>query len=233
MGQIYLANAAFKAAGYDLGATVKAAAREGFAGVQLYVNEIDQDDLPAMRRLADVARAAHDASLGVIVHLPRVVTEAIAEATRVLLRFESSPRAIAHYEPGRPVPEIEGVQVGLENAIQGLDPQYYEQLIAEWNARATFLAFDPPRLFGRRRVDLASAYSFAEQMLDELRPDDVLHLIDQRRPGGRRADWCVLGRGLLAPLLPRLAAHPGLIVLEFETLGQSVASKAVLEAPLA
>ena len=223
--QIYLANAALQSRRYDLAATVEIAAREAFAGVQLYVNEKQARDLAA---IDDVARAARDARLGVIVHLPPETTESIAAATRCLLRHEARPRALVHYDPVRPLPEIEGVQVGLENAVQGLDDEYYARWLAARRARATFVAFDLPRLFGRENVDLRAAREFASRMLRQSRPDDLLHLIDQKRPGDRRADWCVLGEGLAAPFLPRLARHGGPIVLEFETLEHALASRDVL-----
>lgn len=225
--QIYLANAALKAQGFDLAATVELAARERCAGVQLYVNEHHREP-PG--RLEVVARAAREAGLGVMVHLPPEVTGGVIRAARRLLRFEQSPRALIHYDPARPIPRIDGVQIGLENAVQGLDERYYERLRAARRERDTFLAFDLPRLFGRDDVDLEAAYGFAEQTLDGLRPDDVLHLIDQRRRGSRRADWCTVGEGLVAPLLPRIVSHPGAIVLEFETVGHALASKNALEA---
>jgi hypothetical protein len=223
---IYLANAALKEADYDLDASVAIAARERFAGVQLYLGKDNQNDLGLLDR---VATKAQKAGLGVIVHLPPKVTRPIARAARRLLQFEPQPRAIAHYDPRRQVPEITGVQIGLENAVVGLDRRYYRRLLAERRSRATFLAFDVPRLFARARADRASVYSFAKQMLDALHSDDVLHLIDQRRPGNERANWCVLGDGLLGPLLPDLAAHSGPIVLEFETLHDALESKKTLE----
>jgi hypothetical protein len=225
--KIYLANAAFKAADYDFALTIEAAAREGFAGVQLYVNEANE-----RRRsmLAGIARSARDADLGVLVHLPDTVTQATARAARLLLQYQRSPRALIHYRPGQPIPAIEGVRIGLENAIQGLDAAYYEQWARACRRRGTFAVFDVPRLFGRRNVDLRAARPFARDGLCRLRATDVVHLIDQKRPGSRRADWCVVGRGLLRPLLPLIAAHPGPVVLEFEKPGQAVASKAALEA---
>jgi hypothetical protein len=224
--KIYLANAAFKPAGYDFALTLEAAARAGFAGVQLYVNEANQR---SRSMLARVGRRARDAGLDMLVHLPDTVTEATARAARLLLQFQRTPRALIHYRPGQPLPTIEGIRIGLENAVQGLDAAYYEQWTHACRRRGTFAVFDVPRLFGRRGVDLKTAQAFAHQALSRLRSTDVVHLIDQKHPGSRRADWCVLGRGLLRPLLPLLAAHAGPIVLEFENLSQAVASKAVLE----
>lgn len=223
---IYLANAAFKDAGYDLEATGEAAAREGFAGVQLFVGEDKQNDLALLDR---VARKARDGGFGVIMHLPTEFSETTAQAARRLLQFEPTPRAIIHFDPSREPPTIQGIQVGLENAIGGLDVRYYCRLLAERSARATFLAFDVPRLFACPDDDRTAVYSFASRMLEGLHPDDVLHLIDQRDFGSERANWCVLGDGVLASLLPDLAAHLGPIVLEFETLDKALESKKRLE----
>ena len=54
---------------------------------------------------------------------------------------------------------------------------------------------------------------------------DVLHLIDQRKYGTNRDDWCILGEGLMCDYLPRIKSFTGKIVLEFEDVEMAVESR--------
>lgn len=220
--RLYLANSVFRSKGYDFLLTIEAAAREGFAGVHLYLDPGKRDD-PAL--IDRVAGAARDRGLEIIAHLPDGCTPSWAPAVGALLKFQPEKKAVIHYGEELQAPELAGITVGLENSVAGLQPGYYEKLFREVERAGSFFAFDVPRLFAGEIGEPSAPYPFIRDTLATMGERDYLHLIDQQRSGGGREHWVALGEGLLAPLMGEFQEFPGGIVLEYEELGPALESR--------
>ena len=223
--KLYLANSTFRSRGFDFLLTIEAAAREGFRGVQLYLDEEKARDADLIGK---TARAARERELEIVVHLPDAAPPECITAAHLLLRHQRHRRAIVHYPCRGETPFLKGIGTGLENSIAGLDERYYARLFRAVERSRAFLAFDLPRLFARRADDRERLYVFARHVLSGMSGNDFLHLIDQRTEGCGREGWVPLGEGLLAPLMGVFLDFAGGIVFEYERLEMATASRDVL-----
>ncbi|MCP4155490.1 MAG: hypothetical protein GY757_47645 [bacterium] len=216
---IYLASSA--APHYDLIETVKIASLNGFDGVQLYLG----DRFLNREYLRNLTALLNQTNPGVIIHLPDIYNKMLELPVIELLSSQIIKRALIHFRTGMTIPAIPGVDMGLENAVFGYEPAYYNLLRNTIKENGLFFVFDVPRLFGVENIDRDETDGFIKETLAVMREKDVLHLIDQRDCGNDRKRWCCLGDGVLKPYMDLIANFPGVTVLEYEDLNMALESK--------
>ncbi len=224
--KLFLASSALKKECYDLIRTIEIAQKYDFYGVQLYL----ADRFLNSHYVEAVASFLYETNLRTIVHLEDEFKDIYIQPTQKILSHTDNKIALIHYKEAMQIPNIKGVQIGLENAISGYDEHYYSFLDATIKAKKLHFAFDIPRLFGTTPRNMKVIDNFISKTIQRMGASNIIHLIDIIRPGISRNLWCTLGCGIITPHLASILSFKGPIVLEYENLDMAIKSKDLLMA---
>jgi len=223
VSEVYLASSALSP-GFDGLETIKAAKDFGFDGAQLYLDIRYQETAYIIEALKNLSVAR----LGLIVHLPNVMTLEDLTAAISITGKHPGTKMLIHHLPAKTLPDIKGAVMGWENSVTGKhDPSHIEDTIKQSRLDGAFFAYDYGRsVYPVNKVGQKKLIDFVLKTIGSLRPDkDIIHIEDRtswNRP--YRDCACALGVGIWKELVDVLSQWPGVVVMEQEDLQQAVDS---------
>lgn len=230
MPEIYLASAALAKEHFDAQRTVEEASKNRFKGVQIYVNSRLHDP----DYLGDLIQQLYVSRLRTLLHLPNQPLALDLQAAEEIATSTLGTRILIHHSPTNLVPVGRFSSTGIENSVTGRhDEKHIQDVYALTRSARLFFVYDPGRSFfaaENNQVLQKRITDFTCKMIGRLNPKkDILHVADKTGwETNFRDAWCVVGQGVMAPILPTLKAFSGVIVLEHEDLGKAIASRIVL-----
>lgn len=232
MNEYYLASSALAEAQgddkFDGVRTIEEAVKAGFDGVQLFLDPRYRD--PDYRtRIFDTLS---DKKLGVVVHLPNVVTDEDKELAEALAQELPDARFLIHYEPTVKKPDLKGILAGWENSRVGkLDEEmlgHVEATKTQARKDNTFFVFDFGRMMYLEEDGIGhqEVLQYIRDEIGQLDPEkDVIHMTDKTSWVLKFRDCaCIVGDGICADLLPDILSYEGIVVFEHENLEQAIKS---------
>lgn len=238
MVEFYLASSALaKEQGedrFDGRRTIDEAVKHDFDGVQLFLDPKYRDPL---YRSEIFKRIDENPSLGIIIHLPNIVSQEDIEAAEDIAQKIPEARFLIHYKPTVEIPEINNVLAGWENSEIGkFGPDqvgHIDEVKKQAKKDNTFFVFDFGRMMYLEEGDIGKeeALRFIREEINALDPKkDIIHLADKTSWVLKfRDSMCALGDGICGDLLENILSYEGIVVFEHEDLQMAIDSLQVIE----
>lgn len=235
MKGIYLATSALIAEKFDAQRTIEETKKNGFLGVQLFINPdyrvVGYSDL--------ISELINSAQLGLVVHLPNIE---VCDPADIMVAETFAAKVkntlfITHYLPATQLPEVKGAKVGWENSKNIPDFNHIAEVQRKVSRDKTFFVFDFLRFMNTEDEKMKiKVIDFIRTTLESLRPGiDLIHIADKKswECGFRdRGCMCALGQGIVTEFLPdidRFLLQGGKIIFEYENLQMAIESLKVFK----